>query len=211
MSNIKKSGVYKIVNMVNKKYYVGSSNDILGTGGRWNEHTNDLTANRHANIHLQRAWNKYGKDNFSFLILEEMNREQLLEREQVYLDVADKERAQCYNMKFRAGPGGGFSEETREKLSISKRGSRNPNYGKSPSEKTKLKMSAAHAGSRNVKYDKTIYTFENLSSGEVFSGTRFDFVQKYAISRECVRDLVFGRQKQTHGWTLNNTRPFVPV
>ena len=38
----KVSGIYKIINKVNGKYYVGSSNDILGAGGRWKEHINGL-------------------------------------------------------------------------------------------------------------------------------------------------------------------------
>lgn len=47
------SGVYKIVNRVNGKYYVGSSNHILK---RWTRHKNDLDNNKHRNIHLQRGW-----------------------------------------------------------------------------------------------------------------------------------------------------------
>jgi len=61
--SIKKSGIYKIINKVNGKYYIGSSNDIKG---RWSEHKNDLKANRHDNDYLQKSWNKYGEENFEF-------------------------------------------------------------------------------------------------------------------------------------------------
>src|SRR3989304_1436717 len=62
------SGIYKIINKTNGKYYVGSSNDIIG---RWFTHKSQLNRNNHCNPHLQRAWNKYGKDNFEFIIVEE--------------------------------------------------------------------------------------------------------------------------------------------
>ena len=55
------SGIYKIVNKVNGKYYVGSSNDVLKT--RFYEHKRLLTKNKHFNVKLQNAWNKYGESN----------------------------------------------------------------------------------------------------------------------------------------------------
>ena len=53
-------GVYKIVNTVNGKIYIGSSKNI---DRRWNEHIRVLELNAHNNQHLQNAWNKYGKNN----------------------------------------------------------------------------------------------------------------------------------------------------
>lgn len=99
------SGIYKIINKINGKYYVGSSDNILGIRGRWREHTNALNSNSHKNSHLQRSWNKYGKDNFDFVILEKIPKETLFLVEQKYLDIAETEKTKCYNSKFIAGGG----------------------------------------------------------------------------------------------------------
>lgn len=61
------NGVYFIINKINNKIYCGSSNHILE---RWDVHKSQLRNNAHSNGHLQRAWNKYGEENFVFVIKE---------------------------------------------------------------------------------------------------------------------------------------------
>lgn len=61
-------GVYKILNEINGKFYIGSSKNIKK---RWTIHKRQLNAARHHNLYLQRSWTKYGGENFSFSILEE--------------------------------------------------------------------------------------------------------------------------------------------
>jgi hypothetical protein len=46
------------------------------------------------------------------------------------------------------------SDETKRKISESRRGENNPNYGKSPSEETKQKISIANSGENNGNYGK---------------------------------------------------------
>ena len=79
-----KRGVYKITNIKNGKFYIGSSKDIEF---RWNEHTKHLNGGYHINNKLQNAWNFYGKENFSFDILETVNECDLLVKEQFYLNM----------------------------------------------------------------------------------------------------------------------------
>ena len=62
-----KSGIYKWVNLVNKKIYVGSS---IYLSDRKYSHLICLKKNCHQNIHLQSAFNKYGEQNFKFEIIE---------------------------------------------------------------------------------------------------------------------------------------------
>ena len=62
-------GIYKIVNITNGKMYIGSSKNMMR---RWKQHTSLLNNNHHHSVHLQRAWNKYGKENFMYEILKEM-------------------------------------------------------------------------------------------------------------------------------------------
>jgi group I intron endonuclease len=54
-------GIYKIVNTVNGKAYVGQSQNIKK---RITEHFRLLRANKHSNPRLQNAFNKYGEEAF---------------------------------------------------------------------------------------------------------------------------------------------------
>lgn len=76
-------GVYSIKNIVNNKQYIGSSKDVYG---RWTTHLRNLENNKHPNDHLQKAWNKYKKDNFEFIILEKCNINNRFEIEQKWCD-----------------------------------------------------------------------------------------------------------------------------
>lgn len=96
------SGIYKIVNKVNGKYYIGSSESIYR---RWNHHQKDLRAGCHYNNHLQRAWNKYGYENFEFVIIKKCDNDILLQEEQKYLDECKLEPKNVYNQTFLAGGG----------------------------------------------------------------------------------------------------------
>ena len=55
--------IYSIINNKTKERYVGQTIDLER---RKKEHFKDLENNKHLNKKLQSAWNKYGKNNFSF-------------------------------------------------------------------------------------------------------------------------------------------------
>lgn len=122
MEGIMTCGVYEIVNTVNGKRYVGSSKNIEK---REKEHFNDLRRGRHHAIALQRAWNKYGENNFYFSVIEECADVELIEREQAHLDSGFD-----YNSSPTAGNclGVKHSDETRAKVSefMRRRNSDNP-------------------------------------------------------------------------------------
>lgn len=61
-------GVYAIRNLVNGKMYIGST--TVSFSSRWQSHKKRLKNNNHHSSHLQNAYNKYGKDNFEYQILE---------------------------------------------------------------------------------------------------------------------------------------------
>jgi len=72
------SGIYLILNLIDYKAYVGQSVNLKK---RISVHKSTLRGNYHENEHLQRAYNKYGSDNFLFEILEECDVDSLDERE----------------------------------------------------------------------------------------------------------------------------------
>lgn len=78
------SGIYKIVNLQNNKFYIGST---INFKRRKSEHFNHLSKQIHKNDYLQNSYNKYGKENFQFIIIEYCDREFLTKREQYYLDI----------------------------------------------------------------------------------------------------------------------------
>lgn len=93
------SGVYKIVNAVNGRLYIGSA---VHLANRWTTHRRGLRNGTHRNCYLQRAWNKYGEAAFSFVILEEVPVDKLIEREQVQID-SHKANGKLYNLSPTAG------------------------------------------------------------------------------------------------------------
>lgn len=63
-------GIYKIINVVNNKFYVGSAVDLKRRKAR---HFSELRTGRHNNRHLQAAWVKYGEQSFVFVVVEELD------------------------------------------------------------------------------------------------------------------------------------------
>lgn len=158
-----KSGIYKITNTVNQKIYVGSSINIAK---RFNTHKNSLIKNNHHSKTLQRSWNKYGKDNFVFNVIEFVElKENLLIREQYYLDTLNPFDKNGFNNERIAGSPLGFkhSKETKKKMSESGKGKIfTDEHKKKMSESAKgKKKSAEHlrklgeAGKGRIKTDET--------------------------------------------------------
>jgi group I intron endonuclease len=225
-------GIYKIINKVNGKYYIGSSNDIHK---RWKQHINFLNKGNHQNDYLQRSWNKYGKDQFEFLIVKEIPSGQLVETEQKYLDNIEKEK--CYNLSLIAGKVE-MTEETRNKIrqkafghkrnlgrkydliTFIRRANSRRNNGKPwCSEETKKKISVSHTGKSLSKEHKrkvgqsckgkiphnkdyTTRTFFNKITNETFTGTKSDFIKKYNLLRSAVYDVINGKRQSHKGWIV---------
>lgn len=78
------SGVYKILNKINGKFYIGSSTRL---NRRNREHFRLLKSGIHGNSYLQYSYNKYGRENFVYEIIEYCNNDKCIEREQYYIDL----------------------------------------------------------------------------------------------------------------------------
>lgn len=77
--------IYGIKSKTSSKIYVGASGNFKR---RWTEHKNALKNNKHHSIKLQRAWNKYGKEDFEFFVLEKGDGNSV-RREQHWIDKLD--------------------------------------------------------------------------------------------------------------------------
>lgn len=106
-------GIYCIENIVNGKKYVGQSTNIRV---RWISHRSSLNCNIHSNKHLQRAWNKYGKQSFKFYVLKECKEDELDITEQYYIKLFDTYK-NGYNNDLGGCGIGKFSLEQRKKVS----------------------------------------------------------------------------------------------
>ena len=161
---MKNIGVYKIVNIENNKVYVGSS---INLKSRKYQHFWNLEKANHPNIHMQRAYSKYGKDSFKWEIIEyvEFNEDKailknnLLEREQYWMDeLGTYNKKLGYNICPNAGSSYGRDvlEETRFKLrdlgrrrvlsEETKNKIREANLGRKVSEETKKKLRDINIG-----------------------------------------------------------------
>jgi group I intron endonuclease len=127
-------GIYKIINVVNNKFYVGSAVDLKR---RKAQHFSKLRTGKHNNRHLQATWLKYGEQAFVFAVVEELPDDaDLLAAENVWL----KEhvgKSYCYNVAIDAvSPGRGMG------------GEKHPMWGKTFSHtvEAKAKMAAASTG-----------------------------------------------------------------
>ena len=146
-------GIYKIVNKINGDFYVGSSKNI---NKRWGQHLMKLKNNKHQNMILQRAWEKYGEDNFNFEIVENCSVETLLEIENVYLTQNPK-----YNIAKVAKGGDTISNNPNRDLIINKiskgsSGKNNPNYGSKFKNEEWLKKQKISNSKVHLKITDTI-------------------------------------------------------
>ena len=61
-------GIYGIKNIINNKIYIGQTRESFIK--RYWHHRCLLNNNHHDNPYLQNAWNKYGSDNFIYIVIE---------------------------------------------------------------------------------------------------------------------------------------------
>ena len=120
-------GIYCIKNKINGKVYIGSSNNIER---RFKKHKTELNTNNHSNKYLEKAYKKYGKDNFEFIILELCTQEELIQREIFFINKYDSlNYLKGYNLSIPIKhPTLTSNQEYRSILSQSKIGKRPSNY-----------------------------------------------------------------------------------
>lgn len=74
------SGIYKITNLRNNKYYIGRAENFYV---RWNQHLKQLNKGIHVNTGLQKEWDE---SNFDFSIIEQTGKIEVKEIKHIYED-----------------------------------------------------------------------------------------------------------------------------
>lgn len=147
------SGIYRIRNLTNNKFYIGSSNNLYH---RFILHKTALDKGEHHSIYLQRSYNKYGSNQFIMEVLFLCDQQYLLYYEQLLIE----ELEPAYNMNKKAYSNRGYkwSQESREKARLAQLGNKNA-LGHKLSEESKQKISNSRkgkcVGSENGFYGKT--------------------------------------------------------
>lgn len=202
---MKKAWIYKIENIKNKNCYVGSTTNF---SRRKKDHLRFLKENRHHCKYLQRAWNKYGEDLFTFEIVESFNyltKEDILFKEQYYIDNLQSK----YNCCKTAGSQLGSKRDKTFKENCSKRmiGHTPWNKGKVGlySEEYKAKIGSYHKSKNISKENREILSKVNSKKIKLISKNNeiiiFDSITLAAKELKTTFHLIWynlkGRTKQT--------------
>lgn len=199
--------VYETTNLINNKKYIGyhkteNLNDgYIGSGKI-----------------LVNAIKKYGVNNFNRKILKFFNNsksaleyeknlitEELI-KSNLYYNVMPGGQGGDANGKFSRNYGVKKSEEHKRKLSSARVGKfvgeKNPFYGKKHTETTRKLLSDRQKGEMSAVYDTTVYQFINHNTGDIFSGTQYQFRTKFNLDSGNVNRLIKSNIQSYKGWTL---------
>jgi group I intron endonuclease len=182
-------GIYAIESINNGRRYVGSAVSIRR---RWAEHRRDLALGRHKNSKLQRAWNKYGPENFKFVILEPvLESADLIEREQHWID-----RLEVVGTGFNILPTAGsclgrrHSDETKAKM-------RAASIGKGFSPEVIKKMAEMRRGTKQSP--ETIAKRSAALMGRVFPPEVRAKISAANMGRKCSPESIAKRLAKMKG------------
>ena len=155
-----KSGIYEFINKISDKRYIGSAVCLYR---RFNEHV--ISGKSHSNVPLQRAFKKYGIENFKFHVIEVVNDKKILiQIEQYYIDKFPFR--ELYNVRPKADSplGTKHSDATKKKISIARTGKSSPpgtgakiskaNKGKTRSPEARANCQKAQDKRKNIPRSK---------------------------------------------------------
>jgi hypothetical protein len=193
---MKTCGIYQIINLKNKKRYIGQSINIKS---RWIRHRYELNNNIHINPKLQRSWNKYGENSFEFKVIfacgeselsffEKQEVERILIRDRYNIN-KDYDTLKGKNNPFY---GKNHTKKVKKKLSelASKRiGYKNSNFGNKYSNETKIK-----AGHNKKTKLKPKQVFEII---EMKNKSHQEIANIYNVSRSLITRILNGKR-----WSL---------
>lgn len=216
-----KSVIYRWVNKINNKCYIGSAIDL---SKRLRMYYSLGQLKRIVTKESSRIYNaiiKYGYSNFRLDILEYCNKEHIIEREQFYIDLLNPE----YNILKVAGSrfGSKVTFKTRKAISISSRGRKIStkcklvaNYSsKIVTSYTKLKLSLRSQGVKVKIFDSSknfINEFPNIKSAAQYVGVKYTTISKIYNTGISYDNYIYEFElKDIRVWIYNCENKFIEI
>ncbi len=216
------SGIYRITNTINGKFYIGSAVNLRI---RWKNHLNTLRHTTHKNPKLQRAFSKYGESAFIFEILELVLLPELLTaREQYFLDTLNPFGKRGFNISPIAGSNLGVkysplaieksriarigmkrTQEQCENIGASRRGKPSPLIGYKAPPKTIEKLRISHRGKKQsedtrLKKSRKLIVIAPDGTEYVIHGIG-KFCREHNLHASALRLVAQGKYRHHKGWT----------
>jgi len=212
---INKSGVYILYNKTNTHYYVGSSINI---SGRMKNYLNikNLELNQNKNMPIVKALLKYGHNNFALIIIEYLPESELIINESYWIN----ELKPYYNVLLEAYRSTGYihsektklllrnlalarthSDYTKELISLSTRGIRNPFYGKKHSLVSKELIS-------NKKSKGSIYIYDNLLNLQIVLSSITELTKAIHANNGTINEILNKNRLFRGKWYIKNNLLF---
>lgn len=199
-------GIYKIESKCGK-IYIGSA---ICLRRRFCTHRWNLRNGIHVNPIIQRYYNKHGEDSLSFVVIELCTKENLIVREQYYINTVNP----FFNINKIAGSrfGEKVSDATKLKMSISrKKALLNPELieriraastGRKQTDRCKKILSALRKGVKRPQYNggnnPKAKICVNIETGQMVSNTS-ELAKMIGHSRQHITNQLSGRR-------INNTK-----
>lgn len=215
--------IYKVTNNINGKIYIGQTINSLES--RWKAHI--ITAYKH-NYSFPNAIKKYGKDNFKIEQIDSASsREELNNLEQYWIILLDSVNPIIgYNLTTGGNNNSVYSEESKLKMSLAKKGKPSKKVDCSCSPETAKKISNSNKGkkawnkgiprteeqkkhfsdvmkgrpvwNKGKKLNNKEIIAINLTTNEEFLFSSIhEVVEKLNVGRCAVQNVLSGRAKRT--------------
>lgn len=184
----KKCGIYQIQNTINSKLYIGKAVNI---SNRFRQHRFLLNHRIHFNPHLQSSWTCYGSGSFQFAIIEECDKQSLLDRETYWVkhyDTLNPLRGYNNSLPISGNLGRHWSQEMKDRISAALKGKPATASGLARKGKTP----------HNAKWWKFV-----SPSGEVFIERGMGRIcREYGLSSGTLHMLAVGKRNNYRGWKV---------
>lgn len=182
---IQSNGIYILICIANQRFYIGSSAHLRQ---RLQNHITTLRQGKHRNQHLQRAWFKYGEEEFICGILEYCEDKVLISREQFYID---KFRAIeiGFNVDLPTNNrlGTKYSPQTVQKL------------------KERLLKERPQRIQKHIQYSGKKFEIVAPNGSIIRTKGVTEFARQHGLSQGLLSQVLAGTRSHTRGWRLPAT------